>query len=52
MPGTSLYHTPVAARLTGDLNVTALKRALNFIVARHDALRTTLLLQRARRHRW
>jgi len=41
MPGTSLYHTPVAARLTGDLNVTALKRALNFIVARHEALRTT-----------
>src|SRR4030088_2021424 len=41
MPGTSLYHTPAAARLTGDLNVTALRRALNFIVARHDALRTT-----------
>jgi amino acid adenylation domain-containing protein len=41
MPGTSLYHTPVAARLTGILDVNALKGALNFIVARHDALRTT-----------
>src|SRR6266404_515317 len=41
MPGTSLYHTPMAVRLTGVLNVTALERALNSIVARHDALRTT-----------
>ncbi len=40
MPGTSLYHTPVAVRLTGVLNVTALKNALNSIVSRHDALRT------------
>jgi amino acid adenylation domain-containing protein len=41
MPGTSLYHTPVAVRLSGWLDVTALRNALNFIVARHDALRTT-----------
>src|SRR3982074_3897599 len=41
MPGTSLYHTPVAVRLTGVLDITALKDALNSIVARHDALRTT-----------
>src|SRR6266853_3211515 len=41
MPGTSLYHTPMAVRLTGILNVPALKRSLNSIVARHDALRTT-----------
>src|SRR5439155_23558228 len=41
MPGTSLYHTPVAARLKGTLDVAALKKALDFIVARHDALRTT-----------
>jgi len=43
MPGTSLYHTPMAVRLTGNLNVTALKRSLNSIVARHDALRTTFV---------
>lgn len=41
MPGTSLYHTPVAVRLTGVLDVTALRNALNFIVARHESLRTT-----------
>src|SRR5712671_2626711 len=41
MPGTSLYHTPVAMRLTGALDVDALKNALNSIVARHDALRTS-----------
>src|SRR5882672_2581296 len=41
MPGTSLYHTPVAVRLTGVLDVTALRNALNSIVARHESLRTT-----------
>ena len=41
MPGTSLYHTPTAARLTGSLDCNALERALNAVVARHDALRTT-----------
>jgi aspartate racemase len=41
MPGTSLYHSPTAVRLTGALDVGALKQALDFIVARHDALRTT-----------
>ncbi len=41
MPGTSLYHTPMAVRLTGSLDASALKQALNSIVARHDALRTT-----------
>jgi len=41
MPGSALYHTPTAARLTGKLNVQALKKSLNEIVARHAALRTT-----------
>ena len=41
MQGTSLYHTPMAVRLTGSLNVTALKHALDMVIARHDALRTT-----------
>jgi aspartate racemase len=41
MPGTSLYHTPMAVKLSGSLDAMALKQALNSIVARHDALRTT-----------
>ncbi|HVS80635.1 MAG TPA: amino acid adenylation domain-containing protein [Pyrinomonadaceae bacterium] len=44
MPGSSIYHTPTAARLTGTLDVAALKQALNFIVARHQTLRTTFSL--------
>lgn len=40
MPGESVYHSPTAARLRGNLNVPALRRALQAIVARHDGLRT------------
>nr|MCU0507748.1 amino acid adenylation domain-containing protein [Anaerolineae bacterium] len=40
-PGSAFYNIPSAIRLTGELNVTALRRALNEIVARHEALRTT-----------
>ncbi len=40
MPGESLYHSPTAARLTGSLNVEALIKTLQTIVARHDGLRT------------
>src|SRR5260370_27729477 len=41
MPGSAFYNTPAAARLTGTLDVEALKKALGEIVRRHDALRTT-----------
>ena len=41
MPGTSLYHVPRAVRLTGKLNVPALEQTLDFIVARHESLRTS-----------
>jgi aspartate racemase len=44
MPGASIYHTPTAARLTGALDVAALQQALDCIVARHQALRTTFSL--------
>ncbi|SBT47367.1 hybrid non-ribosomal peptide synthetase/type I polyketide synthase [Micromonospora narathiwatensis] len=40
--GTATYLVPLAYRLRGPLDVTALSAALDGLVARHDALRTTL----------
>jgi amino acid adenylation domain-containing protein len=40
-PGNPLYNVPRAIRLTGNLNVPALLRALNALVERHEILRTT-----------
>jgi aspartate racemase len=42
-PGTSLYNISRAMRLSGPLDVAALQRALDTIVVRHAALRTTFL---------
>ncbi|MDX3192758.1 amino acid adenylation domain-containing protein [Streptomyces sp. MN03-5084-2B] len=39
-PESPAYHVPVAARLAGRLDVPALRRALDTLVARHPALRT------------
>ena len=42
MNGTSqAYHIPLGSRLTGELDGDALHRALNRLVARHEALRTS-----------
>ena len=41
MPDSWLYQIPNAVRLTGKLNVEALRETLNAVVARHEALRTT-----------
>ncbi len=41
MPETSLYHVPKAVKLTGSLDVAALKKTLDQLVQRHEALRTT-----------
>lgn len=41
VPGNPFYNTPSAIRLKGMLNIQALKRALNTLVERHEALRTT-----------
>jgi amino acid adenylation domain-containing protein len=38
------YHMPSAVRLKGALDVQALRRALDRIVARHESLRTTFML--------
>jgi hypothetical protein len=40
-PGSALYTIPAALEMTGTLEVAALQRALNEIVRRHEALRTT-----------
>src|SRR6478672_6631436 len=37
----SSYHIPIAFKLTGRLELIALKEALDAIIARHEALRTT-----------
>jgi amino acid adenylation domain-containing protein/FkbH-like protein len=39
-PESSLYNFPTAFRLSGNLNLSALQRSLDAIVARHEALRT------------
>ncbi|HYH79840.1 MAG TPA: amino acid adenylation domain-containing protein [Longimicrobium sp.] len=41
-PGKATYTIPVALRLSGSLDVAGLERALAALVARHEALRTTL----------
>ncbi len=38
------YHIPLGLRLTGDLDRVALHRALDRIIVRHEALRTTFAL--------
>lgn len=40
-PGGHAYNVPMALRLKGGLDVLALQRALNEVVGRHEALRTT-----------
>jgi natural product biosynthesis luciferase-like monooxygenase protein len=39
-PGSPLYNIPYLIRLDGPLDEAALRRALNHVVARHEALRT------------
>ena len=39
VPDTSAYHVPTAVRLVGRLDVEALRRSLDAMVHRHEALR-------------
>jgi amino acid adenylation domain-containing protein len=41
-PGRSVYNVPIALRIRGTLDPLALKQALDFVVLRHEALRTTI----------
>ncbi|SEG84348.1 amino acid adenylation domain-containing protein [Actinacidiphila yanglinensis] len=41
-PGTTAYHIPLALRLTGELDREALRRSLQRVVDRHEALRTSV----------
>jgi amino acid adenylation domain-containing protein len=40
-PSGGAYNIPVALKLRGDLSISALRQALNFVVQRHEILRTT-----------
>ena len=40
-PDSSIYNTPAAMKLVGQLNVEALEQSLNEIVRRHEVLRTS-----------
>ena len=45
-PSNSLYNIPHALRMRGELKVSALENALNEIVQRHEALRTTFTAEK------
>ncbi|WP_085690367.1 MULTISPECIES: non-ribosomal peptide synthetase [unclassified Pseudomonas] len=44
-PHSTAYHIPSALRLKGRLDVAALERSFNAVVARHESLRTTFVEQ-------
>src|SRR5205085_3618094 len=45
VPNSPFYNIPAAFRMTGPLNRKALKRSLDEIVRRHEALRTTFRMR-------
>ncbi|MFF7597669.1 amino acid adenylation domain-containing protein [Streptomyces mirabilis] len=49
-PGGSVYNLPMAARLSGPLNIAALHRSLHALTQRHETLRTTITSHRGEPH--
>lgn len=45
MPGNVAYNIPVAVRLEGSLDVSALHQSLNYVIRRHEILRTAFDLK-------
>ena len=46
IPNNPFYNIPLALHLTGSLKLTALEQTFNEIVQRHEALRTTIVVQK------
>jgi amino acid adenylation domain-containing protein len=46
-PGSPLYHMPIASRVRGALDPSALQQAIDVVVTRHEALRTRFVGQEA-----
>ena len=42
-PNSPLYNVPIVVQMSGKLNIEALRRALDGVIARHDSLRTRLV---------
>src|SRR4029079_7930119 len=47
-PGGSVYNLPVAVRLKGSLDLSALSKSFDEIVRRHEILRTTFIEEEGR----
>lgn len=47
-PGNSVYNTPLLVRLTGNLDISVFRRALDAVVQRHEPLRTAFLAKGGR----
>ncbi|CAA9588146.1 Polyketide synthase modules and related proteins [uncultured Synechococcales cyanobacterium] len=45
VPGSALYNTPFAVKITGSLNLPVLKQSLQAIAQRHEILRTQFTLE-------
>src|SRR4029453_15193271 len=45
VPDSAVYHIPIVARLSGPLDVEALRRSLEAIVHRHEALRAAIVVE-------
>jgi hypothetical protein len=47
-PESTAYNVPIALRITGALDVTALEHAFNDLIKRHETLRTTFVVKKGR----